>query len=52
MRKHDTETTSAFLLFDGEESWSLLPSSVSLQSGTTVQPDNTFSCILKVTCQV
>ena len=33
-------------------SWSLLPSSVSLLSGGTVQPENTYSCILKVTGQV
>ena len=37
---------------DGEVSWSLLPSSVSLLSGGTVQPENTYSCILKVRGQV
>ena len=35
-----------------EASWSLLPSLVSLLSGGTVQPENTYSCILKVTGQV
>ena len=41
-----------FYLLMGEASWSLLPSSVSLLSGSTVQPENTYSCILKVTGQV
>ena len=41
-----------FLPADGEAFWSLLPSSVSLLSGGTVQPENTYSCILKVTGQV
>ena len=36
-----------YLLF-----WSLLPKLVSLLSGSTVQPENTYSCILKVTGQV
>ena len=31
-----------------EASWSLLPSLVSLVAGSTVQPENTYSCILKV----
>ena len=35
-----------------DASWSLLPSSVSLLSGGTVQPENTYSCILKVIGQV
>ena len=52
MREHDTKTTLVFLPDDGEGSWSLLPSSVSLLSGGTVQPENTYSCILKVTGQV
>ena len=47
-----TKTTPVFLPADGEASWSLLPSSVSLLSGGTVQPENTYSCILKVTGQV
>ena len=38
---------------DGEaSSWSLLPSSVSLISGSTEQPEKTHSCILKVTGEV
>ena len=52
MRKHVTKTTPVFLPSDGEVSWSLLPSSVSLLPGGTVQPENTHSCILKVTRQV
>ena len=52
MREHGTKTTPVFLPADGEASWSLLPSSVSLLSGGTVQPENTYSCILKVTGQV
>ena len=47
MRKHGTKTTSVFLPADGEASWSLLPSLVSLLSGGTVQPENTYSSILK-----
>ena len=47
-----TKTIQGFLPPDGEVSWSLLPSSVSLPSGGTVQPQNTYSCILKVTDQV
>ena len=41
-----------FLPADGEAFWSLLPSLVSLLSGGTVQPENTYSSILKVTGQV
>ena len=52
MRKHGTKTTPVFLPADGGASWSLLPSSVSLLSSGTVQPENTYSCILKVTGQV
>ena len=52
MREHGTKTTLVFLPADGEVSWLLLPSSVSLLSGDTVQPENTYSCILKVTVQV
>ena len=52
MHEHGTKTTPVFLPADGEASWSLLPSSVSLLSGGTVQPENTYSCILKVTGQV
>ena len=52
MREHGTKTTLVFLPADAEASWSLLPSSVSLLSCGTVQPENTYSCILKVTGQV
>ena len=52
MREHDTETTPVFLPADGEASWSLLPGLVSLLSGGTVQPENTYSHILKATGQV
>ena len=52
MHEHGTKTTPVFLPVDGEASWSLLPSLVSLLSGGTVQPENTYSCILKVTGQV
>ena len=43
MRKHGTKTTVVFLPADGEASWSLLPSWVSLLSGSTVQRENTYS---------
>ena len=52
MREHGTKTTPVFLPADGEASWLLLPSLVSLLSDGTVQPENTYSCILKVTGQV
>ena len=52
MQEHGNKTTLVFLPTDGEASWSLLPSSVSLLSGSTVQPGNTYSCIHKVTGQV
>ena len=52
MREHGTKTTPVFLPADGETYWSLLPSSVSLLSGGTVQPEITYSCLLKVTGQV
>ena len=51
MREHGTKTNPVFLPVDGEASWSLLPSLVSLLSGGTVQPENTYSRILKVTGQ-
>ena len=41
-----------FWTADGKATWLLLPSSVSLLSGSTAQPENTYSCILKVTGQV
>ena len=52
MHEHGTKTTPTFLPADGEASWSLLSSLVSLLSGGTVQPENTHSRILKVTGQV
>ena len=52
MRKHSTKTTPVFLPAHGEASWSLLPSSVSLVSGGTVQPEKNYSSILKATAQV
>ena len=52
MREHGTKTTSVFLPADGEACWSLLPSSVSLLTGGTVQPRNTYSRNLKVIDQV
>ena len=41
-----------FLPADGAAPWLLLPILVSLLSGDKVQPENTYSCILKVTGQV
>ena len=52
MREHGTKTTPVFLPADGEVSWLLLPSSVSLLSGGTLQPENNYSRIFKVTGQV
>ena len=52
MREHGTKTTVVFLPADGEASWSLLPSWVSLLSGGTVKSENTYSRVLKVTGQV
>ena len=52
MHEHGTKTTLVFLPADGEASWLLLSSSVSLLSDGTVQPGNTYSCILKVTGQI
>ena len=52
MREHGTKTTPVFLPADEEASWSLLLGSVSLLSGGTVQPENTYSSILKATGQV
>ena len=44
-----TKSTLIFLLADGETFWLLLASSVSLLSGNTLLPENTYSYILKVT---
>ena len=50
--QHGTLTTLVFIPADAEASWSLFPSSVSLIPGGTVQPENTYSRILKVIGQV
>ena len=42
MLEHSTKTTPVLLPTDGEASWSLLPSLVSLLSDGTVQPENLF----------
>ena len=51
MCKYGTKTTPVFLPADGEASWLLPPSSVSLLSGGAVQAENIYSSILKVTGQ-
>ena len=43
MHEHGTKITPVFLPAEGETSWLLLPSLVSLLSGCTVQPENTYS---------
>ena len=50
--RNGTKTTLVLLPADEESSRSLLPSMVSLLSGSTVQPESTYSCILKATDQV
>ena len=50
--RHGTKTISILLPADGQASWSLLPSSVSLLLGGAVQPKGVYSCILRVTVQV
>ena len=52
MCKHDTKTIPVILPADREASWLLLPSPVSLLSGSTVQPENIYSPILKVAGQI
>ena len=52
MHDHGTKTTLLFLPADGEASWLLVQSLVSLLSGSTEQPENTYSLILRVTGQV
>ena len=42
MCEHGTKATPVFLPPDGEASWLLLPILVSLLSGGTVQPENTY----------
>ena len=41
--QHDTKAIPTFLSADNEASWLLLPSLVSLLSGSTVQPENVSS---------
>ena len=52
MQKYGTKTTLVFLPADGEAYWSLLRGLVFLLSGGTMQPENTYSCIIKMTGQV
>ena len=52
MCEHGTKTPPVFLPAHGEACWLLLPSLVSLLLGGTVQPESTYSCILKVTGHV
>ena len=49
---HSIKTTPVFLPTNGEASWLLTSSLVFLLSSGTVQPENTYSCILKMTGQV
>ena len=46
---HGTETTLLFLPADGEAFCPIFPSLISLPSGGTAQPGNTYFCILNVT---
>ena len=39
---HGTKTTPVLLNANGEATWSLLPSLISLLSGCTVQPENAY----------
>ena len=50
--RHATKTIPVFLPAEREAFQSLLPSSISLLSGGTVQPQNTYYSNLKVTGQV
>ena len=52
MGEHGIKTTPVFFHTDGEASWLLLLSLVSLLSGGTVLPKNTYPRIFKVTGQV
>ena len=49
---HGTKPILVFWPVDEVAFWLLLPGWVSLLSGGTVQPENTYFCILKVTGQV
>ena len=46
------KTNPVFLVADGEASWLLLPSSLFIIPSDTVQPENTYLCILKATGHV
>ena len=50
--QHSTKTTLLFLPAYRKASLLLLPSLFSFLSGSTVQPENIYYCILKVTGQV
>ena len=50
--QHGYKTTPVFLPAEGEASRLLLPSLVSLLSGSTIHPENNYSCILNVIGQV
>ena len=50
--QHGIKTTLVFLTAEGEASWLLLPSFISLLSGGTVKSESIYSCILKVIGQV
>ena len=52
MQKYDTKTIAVFLPAEEKASMLLLPVLTSLLSGNTVQPENTYSRVLKVTGQV
>ena len=52
MYEGGTKITLVFLPADGEASWLLLPSMVSLLPGGAVQPENNYPHIYKVIGQV
>ena len=52
MRKYGIKTTPVFLPTNGDASWSLVTSLVSLRVGGTAQPENTYFRIFMVTDQV
>ena len=51
MQQHGTKTNPVFLPADGEAPQALLPSLVLLLSDDTLQPENTYCSILRVTGQ-
>ena len=52
MSEDGTKTTPVILPFDGKAFWLPLPSLVFLVLRGTVQPENTYSCTVKVTGEV